>query len=53
MATALGAEIYLLARILYVPLYAFGATGIRTVAWLCGTLGLLLIILGVFDPHLI
>ena len=50
MATALGAELYLLARIIYVPLYAFGVTGLRTLCYLFGAIGLFLVIAGVFHP---
>jgi uncharacterized MAPEG superfamily protein len=49
-ATALGAELYVLARILYIPLYAFGVTGVRTLIWLVSAAGLVLIIIGVFNP---
>ena len=40
-----GALIYLIARIIYLPLYAFGIPTIRTVVWLVSILGLLLVLL--------
>ena len=38
--TALGAQIYLGARVLYVPLYAFGVPQIRSLVWIAGIVGL-------------
>lgn len=38
--TALGAQIYLGARVLYVPLYAFGVPQIRSLVWIVGIVGL-------------
>ncbi|SPH24843.1 hypothetical protein DEA8626_03876 [Defluviimonas aquaemixtae] len=35
-ATLTAAQVFLLARILYVPAYGFGITGIRTLLWLVG-----------------
>lgn len=40
-----GALIYLIARIIYLPLYALGIPTIRTVVWLVSILGLLLVLL--------
>lgn len=40
-----GALIYLLARIIYLPIYAFGIPKIRTVVWLISMLGLLLVLI--------
>ena len=34
--TLLAAQIFLIARILYVPFYAFGVVGLRTLAWFAG-----------------
>ena len=39
-----GALIYLVARIIYFPLYAFGVPVIRTVVWLFSIIGLLLVV---------
>lgn len=36
--TLLAAQGFLVVRILYVPLYAFGVTGLRTAAWMIGFL---------------
>ena len=35
-STVLAAQIFLIARILYVPAYAFGIAGMRTAAWSAG-----------------
>jgi uncharacterized MAPEG superfamily protein len=40
----LGAWIYLLARVVYVPLYVFGVRFIRSAAWNVGVLGLILMV---------
>ncbi len=39
--TLLAAQIFLIARIIYLPAYAFGITGLRTLAWLTGFLAIL------------
>jgi uncharacterized MAPEG superfamily protein len=43
-STLLGAQLYLAARLVYVPLYAFGVPYLRTAAWGTGFLGLVLIL---------
>lgn len=49
--TLIGSQIYVLGRIVYVPLYAFGVPGIRTLVWLIATLGMLLVVAALFfDP---
>lgn len=35
-ATLAAAQVFLIARVLYVPAYGFGITGIRTLLWLAG-----------------
>lgn len=40
-----GALIYLVARVIYFPLYAYGIPKIRTVVWLASIVGLLLVLL--------
>ncbi len=35
-----GAGLYLAARVIYVPLYAFGVTGWRSLAWFAGLAGI-------------
>ena len=37
-----GAAIYVVARIVYVPLYAGGIKYVRTAAWTVGTIGIVL-----------
>lgn len=41
--TLWGAEIYLAARVLYVPLYAAGVAVLRTLAWTASIVGLVMI----------
>jgi len=41
--THIGALIYLVGRVVYVPLYAFGVKQIRSLVWLVSTAGLLMI----------
>jgi uncharacterized MAPEG superfamily protein len=45
-----GAQLYLAARILFVPLYAFGITGLRTLAFLASVVGLVMLIVALFTP---
>ncbi len=49
-ATIWGSEIYLAGRIVYVPLYAFGVPGLRTLIWLASVIGLLLIVAAICWP---
>ena len=49
--TLSGAWIYLLARIVYVPLYAFGVPVVRTVVWGLSLLGVVLLLIAVLTPH--
>jgi uncharacterized MAPEG superfamily protein len=46
--TIWGSGLYVAARALYVPLYAFGVPVARTVVWIAGSLGLLLVIAALF-----
>jgi uncharacterized MAPEG superfamily protein len=41
--TAWGSEIYLAARVIYVPLYAFGVRQIRSLVWLVSIAGLVMV----------
>ena len=43
--TAQGATLYFWARVAYVPLYAFGVTYVRTLAWAAALVGLLWVLL--------
>lgn len=42
--TVTGAELYFWARLVYVPLYAFGIPAVRTIAFLAATLGIAMIL---------
>lgn len=42
--TVLGCQIYLAARVIYVPLYAFGVPALRSLVWLASMAGLLMIL---------
>jgi uncharacterized MAPEG superfamily protein len=46
--TIWGSGLYVAARALYVPLYAFGVPVARTVVWIIASLGLLLVIAALF-----
>lgn len=48
--TLWGAWLYLVARIVYVPLYAAGVPYLRSLAWSASLLGLVLILLAVLVP---
>jgi uncharacterized MAPEG superfamily protein len=41
--SALGAEIYLWARVLYVPAYAFGIPYLRTIIWVASLVGIMMV----------
>jgi uncharacterized MAPEG superfamily protein len=44
--TALGAQLYFWARLVYVPVYAAGLTGVRTAVWTVSVVGLVMVFLG-------
>ena len=46
--TALGTQLYFWARLVYVPLYAFGVYGVRSLAFAVSMVGLVMILLAVF-----
>lgn len=46
--TLWGTHLYLFARVLYVPLYAFGVTGVRSLAFIVSLAGLILVIAALF-----
>ncbi len=48
--TLWGAWTYLVMRIIYVPLYAFGVPTVRSVAWMLSLLGLVLILVAILRP---
>ena len=49
-ATVWGSEIYLGARIVYLPLYGFGVPGLRTLVWLVATLSIILLHVALLFP---
>jgi uncharacterized MAPEG superfamily protein len=49
-ATVWGAQIYLAARILYVPLYAAGVPVVRTLVWVVATFSIILILVAILWP---
>ncbi len=51
-ATIWGAQTYVAARILYLPLYAFGVPVLRTLIWLLATVSILLMYVALFYPAL-
>ena len=48
--TLAGCWIFLVARVAYLPLYAFGVPYLRSLAWLAGLLGLVLVLAAVLRP---
>lgn len=45
--TVLGAELYFWARVIYLPLYAFGVPVVRSLVWLVSAAGLAMIVIAV------
>jgi uncharacterized MAPEG superfamily protein len=45
-STALGAQIYFWARLVYVPIYAAGIPVVRTLVWTASVVGLVMVLLG-------
>jgi uncharacterized MAPEG superfamily protein len=50
LLTAIGAWLYPLSRIAYLPLYAYGVIGLRTAAWAIGLMGIVALIVSLFLP---
>jgi uncharacterized MAPEG superfamily protein len=46
--TVVGAQVYLIARVIYLPLYGAGVPVFRTLTWLVSLVGLLLVIAALF-----
>ena len=46
--TALGAELYFFARLIYFPIYIMGLPGIRTAVWFAGVAGILVMLFTAF-----
>jgi uncharacterized MAPEG superfamily protein len=51
-ATIWGSQIYLAARIVYLPLYALGVPALRTLVWIVATLSIILILVALLYPGL-
>jgi uncharacterized MAPEG superfamily protein len=46
--SALGAELYFWARVVYVPVYALGIAVLRTVVWAVSVIGIVMVLLAAF-----
>jgi uncharacterized MAPEG superfamily protein len=46
--SALGAELYFWARVVYVPVYALGIIVLRTIVWTVSIIGLVMVLLAAF-----
>lgn len=46
--TLVGSQVYLIARVIYLPLYAAGVPVFRTLVWLIATIGLILVLAALF-----
>ena len=51
--TLWGAWLYVLGRVAYIPLYAFGVRYVRSLAWNVATLGILLVLFGIISAALV
>ena len=51
--TVWGAALYLIARIFYIPLYAYGVRYVRSAAWGAANIGIALILIGLVSAALI
>ncbi|MGC1301767.1 MAG: MAPEG family protein [Caulobacteraceae bacterium] len=49
-ATLWGAWLYLVARVVYIPLYAFGVPMVRSAVWSVGLFGLALVLFAILRP---
>ena len=45
-STALGAQLYFWARLIYVPIYAAGISFVRTAVWTVSVIGLVMVLMG-------
>lgn len=48
--TVVGVHLYFWARVMYLPVYAYGINGVRTLVWGVSFLGILLLVLALFFP---
>jgi uncharacterized MAPEG superfamily protein len=46
--TFLGTHLYFFGRVIYLPLYAFGVTYLRSLAWFVATAGIVMVIVALF-----
>jgi uncharacterized MAPEG superfamily protein len=49
--TALGAQLYFWARVVYLPVYAFGIPFLRTLVWTASVVGLVMVLCGLLCAH--
>ncbi|WP_109125690.1 MAPEG family protein [Dyella sp. C11] len=49
--TALGAELYFWARLVYLPVYAIGIPYVRTLVWMASVAGLIMVLSGLIGAH--
>jgi uncharacterized MAPEG superfamily protein len=49
--TLMGAELYFWARLVYLPLYAFGIPLVRSLVWIVSLAGLVLLLAAILLPH--
>lgn len=47
----LGAELYFYGRVIYLPIYALGIPGLRTLVWSASFAGIILIIIGIWPGN--
>jgi len=47
--SAIGAYLYLIGRLVYVPLYAFGVPLARTLAWVVSVIGIVMVLVAFFQ----
>lgn len=47
-ASAMGAQLYFWARLIYVPVYALGIQVVRTIVWAISIIGLVMVLLAAF-----
>ena len=45
---SIGALVYLVCRVIYIPIYAMGVIGVRTIIWLISMVGIALILASLF-----
>ena len=49
--TALGAQLYIWARVVYLPVYIIGIPYLRTLVWAVSLVGILMVLSGVLGSH--